>query len=296
MKKLILFLFLSTSLFCFGQGKSALKDIQSIKFYGVDYSQVKIFGADESPIQFKDAFRRINELFITEAKKYNVGKQLKKEVTEISLDAVNQVNENIDLTELMTAKREYTLSKEQIKAAINALPIQKTPGVGMVFIAQFLDKSNNRGTYEVVFFNTETKEISQTDILRPLSQTFGIGRYYDDVNPEFMDAFEVALLVRQAEEQATAQAIAAAKEKAEHDRIAEIGAQQKSGQRTNTTGLRQSVRSGCAGLCPTTCRGSSWPNSTKRNTLTPLTSVRPPEACVPSFSAFRPPPATASGS
>ena len=81
--------------------------------------------------QFKDAFRRINELFITEAKKYNVGKQLKKEVTEISLDAVNQVNENIDLAELMTAKREYTLSKEQIKAAINALPIQKTPGVGM---------------------------------------------------------------------------------------------------------------------------------------------------------------------
>ena len=56
MKKLILFLFLSTSLFCFGQGKSALKDIQSIKFYGVDYSQVKIFGADESPAQFKDAF------------------------------------------------------------------------------------------------------------------------------------------------------------------------------------------------------------------------------------------------
>ena len=46
-----------------------MKDIQSIKFYGVDYSQVKIFGADESPVQFKDAFRRINELFITEAKK-----------------------------------------------------------------------------------------------------------------------------------------------------------------------------------------------------------------------------------
>jgi hypothetical protein len=36
--------------------------------------------------------------------------------------------------------------------------------------------------------DTETKEISQTDILRPLSQTFGIGRYYDDVNPEFISA------------------------------------------------------------------------------------------------------------
>ena len=64
MKKLILFLFLSTSLFCFGQGKSALKDIQSIKFYGVDYSQAKVFGADESPIQFKDVFLRYTSLLL----------------------------------------------------------------------------------------------------------------------------------------------------------------------------------------------------------------------------------------
>ena len=175
MKKLILFLFLSTSLFCFGQVKSALKDIQSIKFYGVDYSQAKVFGADESPIQFKDA---INELFITEAKKYNVEKQLKKEVTEISLDAVNQVNENINVAELMTTKREYSLSKEQIKAAIEALPIQKTPGVGMVFIAQFLDKSNARGTYEVVFFNTETKEIIEEWITDGKARGFGLRNYW----------------------------------------------------------------------------------------------------------------------
>ena len=122
MKKLILFLFLSTSLFCFGQGKSALKDIQSIKFYGV--------------------------------------------------------NENINVAELMTTKREYSLSKEQIKAAIEALPIQKTPGVGMVFIAQFLDKSNARGTYEVVFFNTETKEIIEEWITDGKARGFGLRNYW----------------------------------------------------------------------------------------------------------------------
>ena len=159
MKKLILFLFLSTSLFCFGQGKSALKDVQSIKFYGVDYSQVKVFGADESPLQFKDAFRRINELFITEAKKYNVGKQLRKEVTEISLDAVNQVNRNINESELMTTKTEYSLDKEQIKTAIEALPIQKTPGV-------------------VVFFNTETKEIIEEWITEGKAGGFGLRNYW----------------------------------------------------------------------------------------------------------------------
>jgi hypothetical protein len=103
---------------------------------------------------------------------------LKKEVTEISLDAVNQVNENINLAELMTTKREYSLSKEQIKAAIEALPIQKTPGVGMVFIAQFLDKSNNRGTYEVVFFNTETKEIIEEWITDGKARGFGLRNYW----------------------------------------------------------------------------------------------------------------------
>ena len=75
-------------------------------------------------------------------------------------------------------KREYPLSKEQIKAAINALPIQKTPGVGMVFIAQFLDKSNNRGTYEVVFFNTETKEIIEEWITDGKARGFGLRNYW----------------------------------------------------------------------------------------------------------------------
>lgn len=178
MKKLILLLFLSVSLFSFGQGKGALKDIESIKFYGIDYSQVKVFGADESPYQFKEVFVRINELFISEAKKYNVGKQLKKEVTEISLDAVNKVNSAIDPKELMTSQTSYSLSKEQIQAAIQALPITPSPGTGMVFVAQFLDKPNNRGTYEVVFFNTETKEIIEEWLTEGKARGFGLRNYW----------------------------------------------------------------------------------------------------------------------
>lgn len=56
--------------------------------------------------------------------------------------------------------------------------IQKTPGVGMVFIAQFLDKSNNRGTYEVVFFNTETKEIIEEWITDGKARGFGLRNYW----------------------------------------------------------------------------------------------------------------------
>ena len=71
-----------------------------------------------------------------------------------------------------------TVTINKIKAAIEALPIQKTPGVGMVFIAQFLDKSNNRGTYEVVFFNTETKEIIEEWITDGKARGFGLRNYW----------------------------------------------------------------------------------------------------------------------
>ena len=73
--------------------------------------------------------------------------------------------------------------------------------------------------------NIETKKIQQTDILEPLSQQFGIGMYYDNVNPEFMDAFEVAVLVAEAEQKAKDETEAIARAKAEHDRIAAIGAE-----------------------------------------------------------------------
>lgn len=134
-EKTYLFLFIEHQPVSFGQGSSATKDIQSIKFYGVDYSQAKVFGAKESPYEFKLAFRRINELFIAEAKKYDVGKQLKKEVSEISLEAVNKVNEAINPDELFTSRTQYTLTKEQVNAAIQALPIPKEAGVGMAYLS-----------------------------------------------------------------------------------------------------------------------------------------------------------------
>jgi hypothetical protein len=52
-------------------------------------------------------------------------------------------------------------------------------------------------SYELI--NLRTKTFGQCDLIRPLSQKFGIGYYFDDENPQFMDAFEVAVLQSEAE-------------------------------------------------------------------------------------------------
>ncbi|MDR0572992.1 MAG: fusion protein, partial [Tannerella sp.] len=48
--------------------------------------------------------------------------------------------------------------------------------------------------------NLRTKKFGQCDLIRPLSQKFGIGYYFDGENPQFMDAFEVAVLRSEAEQ------------------------------------------------------------------------------------------------
>jgi hypothetical protein len=48
--------------------------------------------------------------------------------------------------------------------------------------------------------NLRTKQFGQCDLIRPLSQKFGIGYYFDDKNPQIMDTFEVAVLRSEAEQ------------------------------------------------------------------------------------------------
>lgn len=178
MKKLFTLLLLTTSMICFGQNKNFLKEVSGINFYGVDYSAAKVFGAAEAPEEFRIAFARINRLFITEAKKYDVSKKLKVKVNEISLNAVDKVNQDIDLSQLMTTSADYTLSEQDIKRVVEALPIQSEPGIDLVIIAKLLNKAEAYGSYQVVFFNTETKEIVEDWATGGKARGFGLRNYW----------------------------------------------------------------------------------------------------------------------
>jgi hypothetical protein len=48
--------------------------------------------------------------------------------------------------------------------------------------------------------NLRTHKFGQCNLIRPLSEKFGIGYYYDDENPLFMDTFEVAILRSEAKQ------------------------------------------------------------------------------------------------
>lgn len=76
-------------------------------------------------------------------------------------------------------------------------------------------------TYKLI--NLRTKTFQTTDIIQPLKEKFGIGYYYDSETPQFMDAFEVAILLQEVKNKANAQREEAEKEKIRIEGVKEIG-------------------------------------------------------------------------
>lgn len=82
---------------------------------------------------------------------------------------------------------------------------------------------NQRGfTYHLV--HTRTYDFNTSDLIRPLSEKFGIGIYYDSENPTFLDPLETAALLTKAKEKKAEDERKAKEERDEHKRISKIGA------------------------------------------------------------------------
>jgi hypothetical protein len=142
------------------QDKLNLSDVKSLTFYGIDFSLAKVYGGKDTGHQYWTTYADINELFIDKPKTFSVEKRLGIPVDVISLQAVNQVNKDINPDKIKIDTPTYMPTPEQINTAIQNLPIlSQEETTGMVIIALFLNKEDNRGTYQFVIFNTKTRDI-----------------------------------------------------------------------------------------------------------------------------------------
>ena len=73
--------------------------------------------------------------------------------------------------------------------------------------------------------NLRTYEFDTSGLIRPLSEKFGIGIYYDDANPKFLDPLETAALLTKAKEKKAEEEKKAKEAREEYERIAKIGAE-----------------------------------------------------------------------
>ena len=161
MKRILLSLI---TIFCismgYAQNKFNLSEVKSLTNYGIDFTIAKVYGGKETGHQYWSTYADINELFIMKPKMYSIDTRLGIPVDVTSLEAVNQANKKINPDKILTDNPKYMPSEEQIQEAVKNLPIlSQEEKIGIVMIALFLNKEEDRGTYQFVVFNTKTREI-----------------------------------------------------------------------------------------------------------------------------------------
>ena len=144
----------------YAQNKFNLSEIKSLTNFGIDFTIAKVYGGKETGHQYWSTYADINELFIMKPKMYSIDNRLGIPVDATSLEAVNQANKKINPDKILTDNPKYMPTEEQIQEAVKNLPIlSQEEKIGIVMIALFLNKKEDRGTYQFVIFNTKTREI-----------------------------------------------------------------------------------------------------------------------------------------
>lgn len=179
MKKItFLACFLLASILSFGQdNKAKVKEASAITFFGVDFSKAKAYGVKELPYQLREAYLRINMLFTAEAKKYNIPMYFGKSDVTNSFESVNKNNAEMKDEDVISNTKKNTLTSEQISALIKGYKTEGQ-GVGLVFVAERLDKQDELGYYKVVFFDLASKDVLYSKAMVTKAAGFGVRNYW----------------------------------------------------------------------------------------------------------------------
>ena len=121
---------------------------------------------------------------------------------------------------LLGANKSYDTSIQVLKE--NQIVVHHGMGASITqFVVYKIEHQSDSYIYHLI--NIETRTFSQIDLPRPLTEKFGIGFYYNDETPEFMDAYEVLLLHGEAEYKAKEKQEAKQREQEHKEQLKTIG-------------------------------------------------------------------------
>jgi hypothetical protein len=154
------------------QDAARVNSEKSLTWYGIDYALAKFTLVVEDPaIIVNQYMKAINTLTITETEKYNFKTFFNKSEVSNDLDPVKARNAAIDPANLVIADA-HEITLDDVKKEIRDLQT-KGEGLGVVFVAENLNKSTQTGSYWVCFFDKSTHEI--VDAKRMIGKAAGIG-------------------------------------------------------------------------------------------------------------------------
>lgn len=181
MKKAILTFFsLLTFSLAFAQFPKELYQSSELTWYGIDYTQCRMVGAEGFTDKKKIVevyFNAWNDFVFTEKDKYNIPKYLMKEGVQFDLKLVKAKNALVDPDKLVFDET-ATLGNDQVSKLLANYDFGDQEGLGAMFFAEYYSKRDTEASYFFVIFDVQTKEILKANRYVQSPQGFGFRNYW----------------------------------------------------------------------------------------------------------------------
>lgn len=157
-----------------------------ITWLGVDFSHVKLIGCfsefagfgSKNSRQIKyHYFPEWNKIILHEREKYDVPGMLRKDHIFYNVDMIFAINDNAPLED-MEAYNAPNYTPDDIAAFVKLYNTEEMTGIGIVFIAEALDKSQQEAWFHFVAINLTTKEVLLQKRLRGEPGGLGMRNYW----------------------------------------------------------------------------------------------------------------------
>jgi hypothetical protein len=170
--------------------EDVLKHGSAVTFFGIDFSRCKgvMLGATAEEMRV-NYFPAINTLLLTEEDKYSVKNAYMKSDVKNTLYDVNKLNQTLDVDNFnaYSAKEVKPLDTDAIAQMIQRYDLKDETGIGLVFIAEYLDKTENIGLYHLVYFTMPDGKVIINEKVSGKPKGFGMRNYWAHSIHEIID-------------------------------------------------------------------------------------------------------------
>jgi len=167
-----------------------LKHGSSVTFFGIDFSRCRgvLLGATAEEMR-TNYFPAINTLLLTEVDKYSIKNAYMKSDVKNTLYDVNKLNQTLDVDnfDAYSAKEVKPLDTNTISQMIQRYDLKEETGIGLVFIAEYLDKTENIGLYHLVYFTMPEGKVIIDEKVSGKPKGFGMRNYWAHSILEIID-------------------------------------------------------------------------------------------------------------
>lgn len=177
---LLMFFFCGFSLSSFSQ---TAKDFftsseTAVVFLGVDFTKAKVINEPgANAIDIRNGYNSVNNVIMSESKKYNLAEVFHKSYIASDLTAVKAKNEKINAEEILSSNTEdyHRLEESDINAVIKTLNISGKKGIGLIFVIEGFRKEGKARNASVwtVLINLQSKKVLMAE--RSDAKVGGVG-------------------------------------------------------------------------------------------------------------------------